>query len=258
MRDNLKSRASMLGIIEATLFKLLFTFLVAYLSGLLVIHKNVKVNYTRKIDHLCLFFIPALIDHFFMSIKAADASIMIVSRGLFVLATFIIFIRPIRSRVPIIATAFGSFDRPEDRPHTLLWYTSQIIVGYVILVPIISVFDRHHILNLLSIPIFIIVFGDGLAEPIGIRFGKHKYTVYSIFPLKRYVRSLEGSLTVFIASVIIISMFRSSFDHFQFLLALAAIPIAMTLAEAVSPHTWDDPLMVIIGSALTYFIKIRF
>jgi len=244
-----------LHIIEVTLFKLLLTFLIAYLSGLLVKYKHVKVNYTRKIDHLCLFFIPALLDYLFLHNITVPASLMIINRGLFVLSTFIIFIKPVRSRVSIIATAFSSFDRPEDRPNTLLWYTSQIIIGYFILVPVIAVYDRFHILNLLSIPMFIIVFGDGLAEPIGIRFGKHKYAVYSIFPIKKYVRSLEGSLTVFITSVIIIFIFMHSFSHAQLLITLVTVPIAMTLAEAFSPHTWDDPLMVIIGSALIFCIK---
>ena len=245
----------MLHIIEVTLFKLLLTFLIAYLSGLLVKYKHVKVNYTRKIDHLCLFFIPALLDYLFLHNITIPASFIIISRGLFVLSTFIIFIKPVRSRVSIIATAFSSFDRPEDRPNTLLWYTSQIIIGYLILVPVIAVYDRFHMLPLLSIPMFIIVFGDGLAEPIGIRFGKHKYSAYSIFPIKKYVRTLEGSLTVFITGVIILFMFMHSFSHIQFLIALVAVPIAMTLAEAFSPHTWDDPLMVIIGSALIFCIK---
>lgn len=245
----------MLLIITVTLFKLLLTFLIAYLSGLLVKYEHVKVNYTRKIDHLCLFFIPALMDYLFLHNTVIPTSLMIINRGLFVLSTFIIFIKPVRSRISIIATAFSSFDRPEDRPNTLLWYTSQIIIGYFILVPVISVFDKFHMLSLLSIPMLIIVFGDGLAEPIGIRFGKHKYTAYSIFPIKKYVRSLEGSLTVFIVSIIIIFIFGHPFNHTQFLIALATIPIAMTLAEAFSPHTWDDPLMVIIGSALIFLIK---
>ena len=123
------------------------------------------------------------------------------------------------------------------------------------MVPIIAVFNQYHMLKLLSIQILITVFGDGLAEPVGIRFGKHKYTVYSIFPIKKYVRSLEGRLTVFIVSIIVIFIFKHSFNNIQFLVALAAIPIAMTIAEAVSPHTWDDPLLVIIGSGLTFLIK---
>jgi phytol kinase len=180
---------------------------------------------------------------------------MIINQALFMLVTFIIFIKPVRSKSPIIATAFSSFDRPEDRPYTLLWFASQGIIGYVVLVPIIAAFNQHHILNLLNITIFITVFGDGLAEPIGIRFGRHKYTTYSIFPIRKYVRSLEGSLTIFITGIIVIFIFKHSFNNTQFLLALATIPIAMTLTEAVSPHTLDNPLLVITGSGLTFLIK---
>jgi len=244
----------MLLIIGATSFKLLLTFLIAYLSGLLVKYKNVKVNYTRKIDQLFLFFIPALVDYFFTN-DNPSTSFMIINQTLFMLITLIIFIKPIRNKVPIITTAFSSFDRPEDRPYTLLWFTSQGIIGYVVLVPIIAVFNHYHMFNMLSIAILITVFGDGLAEPIGIRFGKHKYTTYSIFPIKKYVRSLEGSLTVFITGIIVVFIFKHSFSNTQFLIALAAIPIAMTLTEAVSPHTLDNPLLVIIGSGLTFLIK---
>ena len=35
---------------------------VAYASGSLVYYKGVKVNYTRKINHFALFFVPMFID----------------------------------------------------------------------------------------------------------------------------------------------------------------------------------------------------
>jgi phytol kinase len=37
----------------------------------------------------------------------------------------------------------------------------------------------------------------------------------------------------------------------QFVLALAIIPLAMTLAEAWSPHTWDGPFLYLAGGAST-------
>lgn len=178
-----------------------------------------------------------------------------INQALFILVTFIIFIKPVRGRIATIAIAFSSFDRPEDRPNTLLWFASQAILGYIVLVPAAVLFNHYHMIKLLSISILITVFGDGLAEPIGIRFGKHKYTTYSIFPLKKYDRSLEGSLTVFITGIIVLFLFKSSFNHTQFLIALAAIPIAMTITEAVSPHTLDNPLLVTVGSGLTFLIK---
>ena len=36
---------------------------VAYASGSLVYYKGVKVNYTRKINHFALFFVPMFLDN---------------------------------------------------------------------------------------------------------------------------------------------------------------------------------------------------
>ena len=37
--------------------------LVAYASGSFVYYKGVKVNYTRKINHFALFFVPMFLDN---------------------------------------------------------------------------------------------------------------------------------------------------------------------------------------------------
>lgn len=51
---------------------------------------------------------------------------------------------------------------------------------------------------------------------------------------------------VFIAGIIVIFIFKHSFNNTQFLIALANISTTMTITEAVSPHTLDNPLLVII------------
>jgi dolichol kinase len=178
-----------------------------------------------------------------------------INEAIFSIACFMVFIKPIRTRIQSIAIAFSSFDRPEDRPYTLLWYMSQLVVGYLILYPAIIIYDHYHMMALLNIQVLIGVFGDGLAEPIGIRFGKHKYTTHSIFSKREYARSIEGSMAIFIVSIIVLFIFRHAFDRIQFFIALATIPFAMTLAEAFSPHTWDDPLMISVGSLLIFLIK---
>ncbi|MCF6203524.1 MAG: hypothetical protein L3J59_07625 [Methylococcaceae bacterium] len=48
--------------------------------------------------------------------------------------------------------------------------------------------------------------------------------------------------------------FQQSLTSEQFILALAILPITMTLTEAFSPHTWDDPFLYLMGSAATIFI----
>jgi len=37
-------------------------------------------------------------------------------------------------------------------------------------------------------------------------------------------------------------------------LALGVIPIAMTLAEAFSPHTWDSPFLYLVGGTTTILV----
>lgn len=89
--------------------------------------------------------------------------------------------------------------------------------------------------------------GDGLAEPVGIRYGKRKYTVYALFTKKKYVRSYLGSACVLVTTFIAILAFQHHFSSTQLITALLTIPILITLAEAFSPHTWDSPFIYGIG-----------
>ena len=45
------------------IIKLTILLLIQYASGSLVFYKGVKVNYTRKINHFALFFVPMFIDN---------------------------------------------------------------------------------------------------------------------------------------------------------------------------------------------------
>lgn len=110
-------------------------------------------------------------------------------------------------------------------------------------------------LNLLSIPILIGTFGDGLAEPVGVRFGKCKYLTYALFTKRKYIRTLEGSLTVFISSILISVFFYAFFNSAQFIALIITLPITMTLVEAFAPHTLDNPLMSLIGLTNIFLIK---
>jgi dolichol kinase len=212
---------------------------------------NVLVNYTRKINHFSLFFIPLLIRQIFPIYDSFERFIF----GC-VLATveLVIYIKPIRTRVPLIATMFLSFDRPEDRPHTLFWLFTQILAGHLVLVPMVVLFVTNGLSGILMIPLLILIFGDGLAEPVGVRFGKHKYVTYSFFSRRKYVRTLEGSACVLLASIVVVILHRPYFMPIQFVVALIAVPIIMTIVEAFSPHTWDTPTLFLAGYGSLYGI----
>ncbi|VVS94257.1 hypothetical protein [Desulfoluna spongiiphila] len=229
-------------------------FSIAYFNGLLVRHKGVKVNYTRKINHFMLFFLPIYLSMYLTYERTLASTILAMC---LMAATLVIYIKPVRQRVPAIATAFLSFDRPEDRPHTLLWLSTQILAATVIMIPLMIYFSKVGMLELIYIPLLINGFGDGLAEPVGVRFGRHPYKTWALFTRKRYIRTLEGSAFVLLVSSATILLFRDSFTPVQFIIAMAAVPVLMTLAEALSPHTWDTPfLYTVSGISLSGILMI--
>lgn len=228
-------------------------YLIQYGNGLLVQYRGVRVNYTRKINHFALFFIPMYIDRVF----ALENSLGLFVFGSFLaISTLAIYVKPVRDRVPFIATMFRSFDRPEDRPRTLLWLSTQITAGFLVIIPMIILFAHRGLLDLILIPVLINGIGDGLAEPVGVRFGKHTYGVYALFTDKRYVRSLEGSACVFITSILVVAFHFASFSQPQFIAAIIAVPILMTLAEAFAPHTWDTPFLFFVGYSSLFLISL--
>ena len=223
-------------------------FLGGYVLGLWVLRKGIRVNYTRKIQHFAVFFVPMLLAYWL----PFDASLFtVVMSGMVFVGSLVLFTEPFRSRSTILATAFASFDRPEDRPFTLLWLSTQLLATYAVLVPMIVWLGHYEKPLLIYITVLVAGIGDGLAEPVGVRFGRHTYKTRALFTDRLYTRSLEGSACVLASGFLAVFLLRSQLDATQFVLALAIIPLAMTLAEAWSPHTWDGPLLYLVGGAST-------
>ena len=221
------------------------------LCGLLVKKKDIKVNYTRKIVHFAIFFLPFFLEPIFFPEPGSHVQPI----GMMVnLSIFFLFLKPIRTRFKFCNLAFMSMDRPEDRPHTLKWIFLQNFLAFLVMMPLGMFFTINNMEVLIFIPIFINAIGDGLAEPIGIRFGKHKYQTYALFSKNKYTRSIEGSSCVFFTSLIVLIIFSPYFTFMQLVFALLVIPIAMTISEAFSPHTLDNPFLFLVGGALLILI----
>jgi phytol kinase len=219
-------------------------FVVAFTGGLLVRYKGIRTNYTRKINHFVLFFLPTIFESQFNYESTLTTAVL---SFVFGIISLVIYIKPVRDRVEFVKVAFSSFDRPEDRPHTLLWLSTQITATYLVIIPLIIYLYSAGKMSLLAIPVIINGVGDGLAEPVGIRFGKHTYSAYALFSRKKYVRSIEGSACIFITSIITTLALHPYFSVNQLCIALIVIPIVMTLAEAIAPHTWDSPFLFAIA-----------
>ena len=228
-------------------------FSIQYVSGSLVYYKGIKVNYTRKINHFALFFVPMFLDKF---IPVKPSLELLIIGSILAVAGLIIYIKPVRIKSNFIQRMFLSFDRPEDRPNTLLWLSTQTAFGFLVLIPFIILFYTSGYEYLIIIPILVNGIGDGLAEPVGVRFGKHKYQTYALFSKIKYERTLEGSACVFITSVVVILFFQSGFTSSEFIYVIIIFPIVMTLSEAFAPHTWDTPFLFFFGYSTIYLIKI--
>ena len=213
---------------------------IAFFEGLLVKLYGWGVNYTRKMNHFFVFFSPYLIKLIFPFQETFLTQIIIALVGL---ATLVIYIKPIRTNINIINVMFAAFDRPEDQPHSLKWLFTQYLATYLVAIPLWLAFDYMNHTEAIMIIILINAIGDGMAEPIGITWGKHKYKVKALFTTKTYTRSFEGSACVFTTALIVLIGFHNYMSTTQFIVSLLVVPLIATLAEAKSPHTWDSPFI---------------
>jgi dolichol kinase len=236
-------------------------------SGVAATVCGMNVSYSRKVCHLALF-ASSPIFLFLWPYLASSPSDARWATLWTVWTSFIPyygFIKPIRRRSTIALLCFRAIDREEDRPHTLEWLVTQAVAGLATVVATMlylssTIRPGHPArLSLVMIPILINGLGDGLAEPVGIAWGRHKYTTRALWYQGRccsgsFTRSLEGSATVLFFGVLVTGIFRTFFSVTQFAVAMATIPPALTLAEAFSPHTWDTPFIIGIGGLLLCLI----
>jgi phytol kinase len=130
--------------------------------------------------------------------------------------------------VPWFATALGGLAAN-------LWFPSHALFGYLA-----------------------VGLADAVAEPVGIRFGRHRYRL----PLPGRVRSwrsVEGSAAVFVAAFVAGALALALMERgsagtiptasFATSGLLAAFAAACALVEAAAPHGWDNLLIQVATSA---------
>lgn len=219
-------------------------------KGYIITNKSskFKVNYTRKLQHFAAYMVPLVI-------KSEYSGPLALAWGdFFSMLGFLVLIKPIREHSKFFMLQFNSLDRPEDRPNTLKWIiVGNIAPGMFILMFFKWLFASHGALTFIIV--FITGIGDGLAEPVGITWGKHKYKTHSCFSKKKYTRSWEGSACVFLSGMIFPALQYADFGNFtQVLLAMLILPPTMAYAEATAPHTMDTPVLMIGCGVILYTI----
>lgn len=216
---------------------------------------RLKVNYSRKLAHFSELISIWVVNRTFFNY---NLQYFIISGTVSFLAS-LIFIKPIRERVAFLAFLFLSYDRPEDRPHTVRLTSTQILGMTVTLVGMAYLYRFSGLsLDLLAVPLMVTAFGDGLAEPVGIYFGKKEYQTEDLFGDRVYTRTYAGSTMVFLSALVTLMVFSYLFSLGTLIVLIAVLPLLMTLTEAYSPHTWDNPFLYLVGGLVTYALVLMF
>ena len=213
--------------------------------------QNLPTTVTRKIIHLfagfSIFTVP-----FYSQAWIA----LLVSFPMLIL----IFLASPRSPVKSLRTMFGVMAREEDYLSGHIWGPFLYAISINLLVATFTLFPN-------LIPFFIIpalgltamYLGDGIAPIIGAKYGKHTYTI------RNATRSLEGSISVFIGSLLgawicwfFLDVYATGgmpvFDATQTAILSVTCAISATLIEAISPPGYDN-LNVPLLTTLIVFLS---
>lgn len=254
------------GLIEPLFWQLMLVnmlgqFAVQTATGLMVARWRVRVNYTRKINHFFLFFFPMVLT---AGTGFQDDVGTAAIKGAFSVLILALYVEAVRDRSWLVRTMFVSFDRPEDRPFTLTWLWTQIGLTWVVAVPLIAVTAAMGHPALLLIAVLVNGLGDGLAEPVGVAFGRHTYTTRALFTDRLYTRSLEGSACVFLSAIFAVWAYQAGvasgtlagvrLTDAELWTLYALMPPLMALTEAKSPHTWDSPFLFLVGGGVPLLV----
>ena len=208
------------GIIFFVLVSLVIT-----LAGLLKLHRHWATGYTRKLFHFTIFFTAAGIQYYFgLRMLCLFGS----------LTSLVIFYALLKADSH---PWYEALARNKDAPHR----------SYYIIVPYVATL-MGGLLNNFFIPeaalagYLVTGLGDAIGEPVGTRWGKHRYRVPNFRNINSY-RSIEGSLAVFTVSLLMLILLMrvtSAPPTNVLYLKLGGIAFACMLAEAISPHGWDN------------------
>jgi phytol kinase len=148
---------------------------------------------------------------------------------------------------------FGFYEalaRPGDAPRRTLF----------ILVPLFTTAIGGILANLLfpawaHVGYMVVAWGDAVGEPVGARWGRHRYRVPSLAGVAA-VRSVEGSTAVAFVSMVAaaLAIMAAGVPAAEALRAGFAIGMASALVEAASHHGLDNLTLQLSGAGFAWLL----
>jgi phytol kinase len=97
-----------------------------------------------------------------------------------------------------------------------------------------------------ALGILVMGYGDGMAAIIGKTFGKTSYTI------GKSTKTIEGSLTMFIISSVVILIILTIYNPGARYTAIPLLAISATIIEAITPKGLDN-ITVPLGISFLYY-----
>lgn len=236
-------RQQLISFAWATLIFLGVSYGIYYICGLLVDLYHAPIAYTRKLMHFVTYVLPWSLQHLFGFQNSLPA---MVAAACLVPLHMLVFIEPLRRRSPTLSRMFRGIERPEDRPYTLFWLMTQFGAAYLVYAVVYAGLIFRNATGWMIIPLLVLTVGDGLAEPVGVTFGRHPYMTRALNGSRHYHRTLEGSACVLLTGCLTVAACSFTLTTPQLIAAMFVVPMSGTLAEAYAPHTWDQPIMLLV------------
>lgn len=201
--------------------------------------KGIRTPYTRKTFHFVIFSLAGILQYYY-GLKAVT------------LLGGIVFI------IVVLAVIAGNrwwfykaLARETDAPHEKKF----------IILPLLATATGGIISNIFFpatayIGYFVGGWGDAIGEPVGTKWGRHKYTVPTLFGV-RATRSIEGSTAVMLLSTAIASVCLAQITPFGIMTCLAygaLCGFAAAIVESVSSHGLDNLTIQVCAAGLLHWL----
>ncbi|HEY0810466.1 MAG TPA: hypothetical protein VGD49_09915 [Longimicrobiales bacterium] len=211
-------------LLAVTPIAVIYLAIVGWLVGYLRVKQQVRTAYTRKLFHFLVFTAVSIV-HLVWRLPGVTV--------FGIISTLLVVYTVSRGDgFPL----YEALARPADAPHRTLFILVPLITTALGGIATNSLFGGYAYVGYL-----VCGWGDAVGEPVGSRWGKHKYGVPSLAGVPAQ-RSVEGSTAVFLVGSLaaIIGLLAAGLATNTAVIGGLACGAAGAIVEAVSTHGLDN------------------
>ncbi|MBI4606323.1 MAG: hypothetical protein HY721_30530 [Planctomycetes bacterium] len=213
-----------------------------FASGWLKVRRGLRTGDTRKLFHLAIFAAAAVLGRSPLGFEAVN-----LLGG--VMTVYLAWVLAASEGSLLYEGIAREADAPRRSLHIALPFLATAAGG----IAAVSLFGPHAVVGFAVTGV-----ADAIAEPIGIRWGRHRYRVPTFGRGVVSHRSLEGSAAVlaasFAAALAVLAALPPELRGGPARIAATAAAVAATaaLVEAVSPHGLDNLTLQVAASGVAW------